>query len=51
MLGWFYSNKTEKSINLELVERGYAWEYDGGTKEKSLLQLDAVRGQLVIDGE
>ncbi|MAK51602.1 thermonuclease family protein [Marinobacter sp.] len=51
MLGWFFGNKAKKSINLEMVDLGYAWTYDGGTKEKSLLQLDAVRGKLVIDGD
>ena len=38
MLGWFFGNKAKKSINLEMVDLGYAWTYDGGTKEKSLLQ-------------
>ena len=39
MLGWFYSPRSEDSINNEMVERGYAWEYDGGKKEKNLQTL------------
>jgi hypothetical protein len=27
-----------------MVIKGYAWEYDGGTKEKSLEALRASRG-------
>ena len=32
MLGWFIIG--EINLNKEMVERGYAWKYDGGTKEK-----------------
>ena len=39
MLGWFYSPRSEDSINNEMDERGYAWEYDGGKKEKNLQTL------------
>jgi len=39
MLGWFYSPRSEDSINNEMVESGYAWEYDGGKKEKNLQTL------------
>ena len=39
MLGGFYSPRSEDSINNEMVERGYAWEYDGGKKEKNLQTL------------
>ena len=44
MLGWFYSPEGETSINIEMVEKGYAWEYDGGKKEKNLQDLLEVRG-------
>ena len=44
MLGWFYSHEEETSINIEMVEKGYAWEYDGGKKEKNLQDLLEVRG-------
>ena len=40
MLGWFYRNEEAKySINEVMIEQGFAWEYDGGTKEKDLQTL------------
>ena len=40
MLGWFYKNEDAKySINETMVAQGYAWEYDGGKKEKDLQTL------------
>lgn len=32
------------NINEEMISRGYAWEYDGGKKEKSLDDLRTIRG-------
>ena len=32
------------NINEEMVSRGYAWEYDGGKKEKNLDDLRTIRG-------
>ena len=43
MLGWFYDN--ELSINFKMVERGHAWEYDGGTKIKNLQDLITIQEQ------
>ena len=37
MLGSIYCGDT--NINTEMVYRGYAWKYDGGTKEKNLDEL------------
>ena len=37
MLGWVYIGDT--NLNKEMVYRGYAWEYDGGKKEKDLEEL------------
>ena len=34
------------SINEEMVEKGYAWEYDGGTKSKDLEELRIIRREL-----
>ena len=34
------------SINEEMVEKGYAWEYDGGTKSKDLEELRVIRRNL-----
>ena len=45
MLGWFYSRQSKDSINNEMVEKGYAWEYDGGKKEKNLQTLTDRRKQ------
>ena len=42
MLGWLFCGDT--NINTEMVYRGYAWEYDGGKKEKSLDDLRIKRG-------
>jgi len=42
MLGWIYIGS--QNVNKEMVERGYAWEYDGGTKEKDLNTLKIKRG-------
>jgi len=36
------------SINEEMVEKGYAWEYDGGTKSKDLEELRQIRRDLGI---
>ena len=37
MLGWFYNNKfSQYSINEQLIDEGYAWKYDGGSKKKDL---------------
>ena len=41
MLGWIYIGQT--NLNEEMVYRGYAWEYDGGKKTKSLDELKAKR--------
>ena len=43
MLGWFYSPRSEDSINTEMVERGYAWADDGGKKEKNFQTLNDRR--------
>ena len=41
MLGWVICGKT--NINEEMVYRGYAWEYDGGSKKKDLEELRSKR--------
>jgi micrococcal nuclease len=42
MLGWFIIGET--NLNEEMVHRGYAWLYDGGTKVKDLQELKNKRG-------
>ena len=36
LLGWLYIGDAELSLNEIMIEEGYAWEYDGGTKQKTL---------------
>ena len=44
MLGWLYKSETDRtSINQIMIDKGYAWSYDGGTKEKNLDDLMAKR--------
>ena len=46
MLGWLYaSEEDEVSINELMIDKGYAWAYDGGTKEKNLDELLAKRDE------
>ena len=42
MLGWIYCGET--NLNIEMVDRGYAWYYDGGSKNKDFNELRAKRG-------
>ena len=48
MIGTLYMNPSAgRSINQMLIDDGYAWAYDGGTKVKDLgdlLSIRAVRG-------
>ena len=60
LLGWLYigypkckddgncncSCHKQTSINEEMVVKGYAWEYDGGTKSKDLEELRIIRREL-----
>ena len=46
MLGWLYkSEKDVTSINEIMIDEGYAWSYDGGTKVRNLEDLMAKRGK------
>ena len=66
LLGWLYIGypkcedngdctclcHKQTSINEEMVEKGYAWEYDGGTKSKDLETLREIRrlkGTLIFE--
>ena len=44
MLGTIHLNDDIVSINQQMIDKGYAWEYDGGKKEKDLNDLRAKRG-------
>jgi micrococcal nuclease len=39
ILGWLFINRETDSLNLQLVNKGYAWAYDGGTKKKDFEEL------------
>ena len=44
LLGWLYLGiDAEKSLNEMMIEEGYAWEYDGGTKSKNFEELKEIR--------
>jgi micrococcal nuclease len=45
ILGWLYINEDAKSLNELMIEQGYAWTYDGGTKEKDFDELLKKRKQ------
>mgnify|MGYP003114671945 FL=1 len=39
ILGWLYLDGASSSLNQELINDGFAWEYDGGRKTKDLNEL------------
>ena len=43
LLGWLYVGDTTVSLNEQMIEQGYAWEYDGGTKNKDFESLREIR--------
>jgi len=44
LLGWLYVGDETISINEIMISLGYAWEYDGGTKNKNFQELREIRG-------
>ena len=45
LLGWLYIGDEEVSINEQMIAEGYAWSYDGGTKQKNFEELREIRRQ------
>ena len=43
LLGWLYVGDEQLSLNEQMIEQGYAWEYDGGTKQKDFETLREIR--------
>ena len=43
LLGWLYIGDDEFSLNEQMITEGYAWAYDGGTKQKNFDDLRAIR--------
>ena len=52
LLGWLYINEDTVSLNEQMIEEGYAWAYDGGTKQKDFEELREIRrtNGTLIDG-
>ena len=44
MLGWITLDDDVTPFNQLMIDRGYAWRYDGGKKEKDLNDLRVKRG-------
>jgi len=43
LLGWLYVGESTLSLNEQMITEGYAWEYDGGTKQKDFEVLREIR--------
>ena len=43
LLGWLYINEDLISLNEQMITEGYAWAYDGGTKQKNFDSLREIR--------
>ena len=43
LLGWLYINEDLISLNEQMITEGYAWPYDGGTKQKDFEELREIR--------
>jgi len=45
LLGWLYIGDGTVSLNEQMIDEGYAFEYDGGTKIKDFEMLREIRRQ------
>jgi micrococcal nuclease len=45
LLGWLYVGDSDLSLNEQMITEGYAWPYDGGTKQKNFEDLREIRRQ------
>ena len=43
LLGWLYIGDGAVSLNEDMITEGYAWAYDGGTKQKNFEELREIR--------
>ena len=43
LLGWLYVGDELISLNEMMITEGYAWAYDGGTKQKNFDELREIR--------
>ena len=51
LLGWLYIGEDTVSLNEQMITEGYAWEYDGGTKQKNFEELREIRRSFGTLGE
>ena len=45
ILGKLYINNEETSLNEQMIDEGYAWEYQGGSKVKDFALLESKRNK------
>jgi micrococcal nuclease len=43
IIGHLFINEQTTSLNNQIINEGYAWNYDGGTKKKDYAELEAKR--------
>jgi micrococcal nuclease len=43
IIGHLFINDQANSLNEQMIDAGMAWSYDGGTKKKNFVELDAKR--------
>ena len=43
LLGWLSVGDADTSLNEQMIVEGYAWGYDGGTKQKNFEELREIR--------
>ena len=43
LLGWLYIGDSDVWLNEQMIGEGYAWPYDGGTKQKDFEELRVLR--------
>ena len=43
LLGWCYIGDASVTLNEKMIDEGYAWAYDGGTKNKNFEELREIR--------
>ena len=48
LLGWLYIGDAQVSLNELMIEEGYAWAYDGGTKKKNFEELREIRRSMEL---
>ena len=51
LLGWLYVGDDTVSLNEQMITEGYAWSYDGGTKQKNFEELREIRRSFGTLGE